>query len=199
MFEEEDIMVIARNALFGENDERAFNGFMSIEKVDFLPIIKDSLVARPRTEMENDPTYKQVIPYTVFSHDGKLFLYRRTKNSGEARLHDKYSIGVGGHMNPAEGDVIIAGMEREFHEELIYNDEYEYEIVGFINDDSDDVGKVHFGVVFLVRGKTPDIEVAEKDKLEGGLVTLDEVEGKRSLLEKWSSFTLDGIKDIIIQ
>ncbi len=196
MFEKEDILVIPRRKLFGECDEMAFEGFMKADE-SMLKRIKEGLIAMPREKMEHDPSYKQVIPYTVFTCEGKVFLYKRTKNSGEARLHEKYSIGIGGHMNPAEGDPLVEGMKREFHEELVYNGDYDYEIVGFLNDDSDDVGKVHFGVVFLVRGKSPAIEIAEKDKLEGGLETIEEVEKKKEFMEKWSQFTLDNIKDMI--
>lgn len=194
----EQILVVSRKKLFGENDERAFTGFKAIEDADFTKIIKDNLIDMPRDEMENNPRYKQVIPYCVFVHDKRIFLYKRTPASGEPRLHDKYSIGVGGHMNPVEGDALIKGMRREFHEELSYDDDYSYKVIGFVNADETSVDKVHFAVIFMIEGKTPDIEVAEKDKLVGGLKDMGEVEEKIDLLENWSIYAFENIRERLV-
>ncbi len=191
---DEQIIVVPRKDLFGENDEKAFNGFVPVENVDFIPTINESMIVKPRNEVENNPNFKQIIPYSIFEHDGKIFLYKRTKGGGETRLHEKFSIGIGGHINPVEGDHLIEGMKREFHEELDYKDYYDYEIVGFINNDDTDVNKVHFGVVFMLKGSTPNIEVAEKDKLVGSLETMDIVEEKKELMEDWSAYVFDNIK-----
>src|SRR4030042_1667445 len=53
-----------------------------------------------REAAEKDPILKQIIPYGVIrSMEGKVLTYRRTKSSGEGRLHNKASIGIGGHIN----------------------------------------------------------------------------------------------------
>ncbi len=191
---DEQIMVVPRKDIFGEDDEKAFNGFVPIEEMDFIPMIKKSMISKSRKDMESDPGFKQIIPYSVFEHNGRIFLYKRTKAGGESRLHERYSIGISGHINPTDGDYLIEGMKREFHEELHYNDYYNYEIIGFINNDKNSVGKVHFGVVFMLKGSTPDIEVAEKDKIIGSLETMDIIEEKKDLMEDWSSYILGDIK-----
>ncbi|MBN2101248.1 MAG: DNA mismatch repair protein MutT [Candidatus Aenigmarchaeota archaeon] len=195
---DEQIMVVPRKKLFGDNDEKAFSGFVPKEKTDFIHVIKKSMVSRPRKDMETNPEFKQIIPYSIFEHGGKIFIYKRAKGGGEARLHEKYSIGIGGHINHLEGDNLIEGMKREFHEELEYKDDYNYEIIGFINSDETPVDKVHFGVVFMLNGKTPDIKVAERDKLIGGLESIGNIEEKRELMENWSAYVFDNIKSRMI-
>ena len=191
---DEQIMVVPRKGLFGENEERAFDGFISIVDADFVPIINKSMIIKSRKDMENDSGFKQIIPYSVFEHDGKIFIYKRTKDGNESRLHEKYSIGIGGHINPVEGDRLTEGMKREFHEEIKYHDDYSYEIIGFLNSDETSVDKVHFGVVFMIKGETADIEVAEKEKLEGRLENIDEIRKKKAYLENWSAYVFDIIE-----
>src|SRR4051794_38952355 len=72
---------------------------------------------RARDEAEQDPSWKQVIPYVVLRDGERLFLMRRTRAGGDARLHDRYSIGVGGHINPQDEDV-AGGLLREWSEEI---------------------------------------------------------------------------------
>ena len=55
----------------------------------------------------------------------------------DARLHDRYSIGVGGHLNPGDGGV-LGGLRREWHEELVADFEPAFRLVGLLNDDTTD-------------------------------------------------------------
>ena len=93
----------------------------------------------------------------------------RTDAGGDARLHGKASIGVGGHLNPVDDgeDALMAGLRREWHEELETDWEPEFELVGLLNDDSNPVGAVHLGVVFVVEAAGRPVRVREHDKLVG--------------------------------
>ena len=98
--------------------------------------------------MEVDPSFKQVIPYLVLRDGERYFLMRRTRAGVDARLHDRYSIGVGGHLNPGDGGV-LGGLRREWHEELVADFEPAFRLVGLLNDDTTEVGAVHLGAVYV--------------------------------------------------
>lgn len=122
-------------------------------------LILDKILAPGKTEYidrvaaEVDPTWKQLIPYCVFRHRDDVFVYRRTGASGDSRLHNRYSVGVGGHINPADGDAGANAYEaafwRELDEELRLKQRHFNEVVGLLYDPTDEVGQVHFGVVHL--------------------------------------------------
>ncbi len=145
-----------------------------------------SYVERPRAE--DDPSLKQLIPYVVI-RDGELtFLMERTTAGGDARLHAKASIGVGGHLNPVDlgADPIEAGLRREWSEELIAPWEPDVRLVGFLNDDSNAVGAVHLGIVFTVQAAGRPVAIRETAKLTGRFVTMNGLRGAWDRLETWS-------------
>jgi predicted NUDIX family phosphoesterase len=151
-----------------------------------------------RSAAEDDPSFKQIIPYVVVSDADRVFLMERTDAGGDARLHRKASIGVGGHLNPVDrgADPLIAGLQREWSEEVRADWTPEFELIGFLNDDRNPVGAVHLGVVFRVvpRG---EIEVLEADKLSGRMAPHREVGAAWERLETWSQLVageLLGIK-----
>ena len=141
-----------------------------------------------RTAAEDDPTHKQLIPYVVVQDDASVFLMQRTDAGGDARLHGKASIGVGGHLNPVdEGeDALIAGLHREWAEELEADWEPEFRLIGLLNDDSNPVGAVHLGVVFAVQADGRPVDVRERDKLTGAFADANEVASAWDRLESWS-------------
>ncbi len=102
---------------------------------------------RPRGDAEHDPDWKQVIPYLLMRDGERLFLMQRTGAGGDARLHDLWSLGIGGHLNPEDGDV-LDGLRREFHEEMVADWDPQPRLIGVLNDDDVLVGQVHVGVVF---------------------------------------------------
>jgi len=120
------------------------------------PLLLNSLRYIPRPEAEANPKFKQLIPYTVITSESlknTFFVYKRTKKGGESRLHDRYSIGVGGHINPCDGEPSSAyenAFLRELKEEISLSGDFTQEVKGVIYDDSNEVGKVHFGVVYMV-------------------------------------------------
>lgn len=109
---------------------------------------------RDREEAEQNPEYKQLIPYTVIRAGVHFLRYQRTKKGGESRLHNLWSVGVGGHINPQDGqggvEAYHAAFQRELLEEISLTTNFTERIIGVLNDDSNSVGQVHFGVIHLV-------------------------------------------------
>src|SRR4029079_17826716 len=126
-----------------------------------------------RPVAEESPAFKQLIPYVVVRDGERTFLMERTDAGGDARLHGKASIGVGGHLNPVDegDDPLTDGLRREWAEELVAEWEPEFRLIGLLNDDSNPVGSVHLGVVFEVDAAGRPVEVREHDKLTGRFAT----------------------------
>jgi predicted NUDIX family phosphoesterase len=144
---------------------------------------------------EGDPANKQLIPYVVVRDGGSVFLMQRTDAGGDARLHGKASIGVGGHINPVDGedDQLMAGLRREWAEELETDWEPEFRLVGLLNDDTNPVGAVHLGVVFAVEADGRPVAVRERDKLTGRFVDPDAVAATWERLETWSQLVAEAL------
>jgi predicted NUDIX family phosphoesterase len=147
-----------------------------------------------RGDAEDDPTHKQVIPYLVLRDGHRWFLMRRTRAGGDARLHDLWSIGVGGHLNPGDGDV-EGGLRREWAEEVIADFEPDFQVVGLLNDDTTPVGAVHLGVVFVADAGGRAVTIREVDKLTGAFATTDDVAAVRDAMETWSRLVFDALTE----
>jgi predicted NUDIX family phosphoesterase len=157
-----------------------------------------------RRRAEEDSTFKQIIPYCVVRHKEDVLLLRRLKTQGEKRLHNKLSIGVGGHINPVdvEGDLLELGCEREMAEEIAIGGRYRKRVVGFINDDATAVGSVHFGVVYRVDLEDRSVQVREAKMMEGSLTPIVEVRHLAATgaeFETWSSLVLSRIDDVLAE
>jgi len=141
-----------------------------------------------RPVAEESPEWKQLIPYVVVRDRGDVFLMERTDAGGDPRLHRKATIGVGGHINPVDegGDPLGDGLLREWAEELVAGWEPSFELVGFLNDDSNPVGSVHLGVVFVVEADGRPVAVRETHKLSGRFVSPAEVMAAGDRMETWS-------------
>lgn len=148
-----------------------------------------------RAAAETDPTFKQLIPYVVVRDRDAVFLMHRTDAGGDRRLHGKASIGVGGHLNPVdEGeDALLAGLRREWDEELDAPWEPSFRLVGLLNDDSNPVGAVHLGVVFSVDADGGPVRVREDDKLVGSFADRDAVVASWGRLETWSRLVASSL------
>src|SRR5690349_8317438 len=123
-----------------------WRGVVERPMAPYLAALKSHGSFRPRPEAENDADWKQVIPYVVVLDDERIFLMRRTRAGGDERLHDRYSIGVGGHINPEDADV-AGGLNREWSEEIEANFTPDFRPLGVLNDDGNSVGAVHLGLV----------------------------------------------------
>ena len=171
----------------------------------------DATVAREgffveRAYAERTPALKQIIPYSLVVCGERIFLTKRMKSGGESRLHEKYSIGIGGHINPEDvdgaaspRDPIERGTRREVGEELSVRGPFNIRRVGLINDDSNAVGAVHVGVVQIIHCAGP-VEIREREQLEGRLVGSDEL---RTLLasgadiETWSQLLIPHLDELL--
>ena len=150
-------------------------------------------VERPLAE--EDPGRKQLIPYVVVRDGERVFLMERSDAGGDRRLHGKASIGVGGHLNPVDHgeDALMAGLRREWDEELVADWSPEFRLVGLLNDDSNPVGAVHLGVVFAVEAAGRAVEVREREKLSGSFVAPGAVRAAWDRLETWSQLVAGAI------
>ena len=185
-----------------------FQGF-SAEVDRYLPTILDpkNNSFMPRANAETNPGFKQVIPYVVIT-DGKSILhYVRGKKAGEQRLVAKGSIGIGGHINQEDESLFGVGsfgvqnfkdaVKREVCEELSFQGEFDARPVGLINDDSTEVGQVHFGVVHVLF-RTPDqVKKNEQVITQVEFVPIEELKAKREQMETWSQICLDNLGVIL--
>jgi predicted NUDIX family phosphoesterase len=158
---------------------------------------------RPRSDMETDPSFKQLIPYVILTARnaaGELlvFQYTRGKGQGESRLHSKRSIGIGGHIcaDDRGSDAIVPydeGMRRELNEEVSINSRYRQRRVGLINDDQTAVGSVHLGIVHVFELEQASVEPCEPDLLDCRFVALDELLENLEHFETWSQYCMQAL------
>jgi predicted NUDIX family phosphoesterase len=185
------VYVVPRDALLGGG---AWHGVRTTETDEFLAVVAAHGRFEPRRAMEGDPSFKQIIPYLVL-RDGELyFLMRRTRAGGDARLHDAWSIGVGGHVNPGDGD-LAGGLLREWTEELVAGFVPEFRLVGLLNDDTTDVGRVHLGAVYLADAAGKPVAIRETNKLTGAFATAAQVGEVADRLETWSRLAFEFVED----
>lgn len=191
----EQVLVIP-TAVFHEIGH--FQGFCG--DVDrYLEVILDPIHAsyRPRPEMEQDPSFKQLIPYCIFQCDGQVFSYRRGTAQGEARLHAKRSVGVGGHVSTldldGEGTPYIEGMKREIEEEVFLQANWTERCVGLINDDESEVGKVHLGIVHVFDLDSTKVTPREKSMIDSGFASPAQLVSELDEFETWSQICLKSL------
>jgi len=158
----------------------------------------------PRVQAENDPTYKQIIPYVLLAFESKVLCYVRGKKAGEQRLVAKGSIGIGGHMNETDESLFAwdeqasrAGVEREVNEEIKIDTEFQDRIVALLNDDTTEVGRVHLGIVHVF-----DLAEQKVEKREAMITNLTflakaELMARRESLESWSQICLDSLDRLL--
>jgi predicted NUDIX family phosphoesterase len=193
---DEQVLVV-RRSLFDQLG--SFQGFCA-DAQRYLDVFlkKENNFFAPRSSAETDPSLKQIIPYAVFTHQGRILRYVRGGKSGEKRLVAKASIGIGGHINDAdEGlfafneDAYRIAVEREINEELKLGGTFTDRVVGLINDDSNEVGQVHLGVVHLVELESDEVEPGEAAIAKLEFVTLETLIAESENLETWSQIVLD--------
>jgi predicted NUDIX family phosphoesterase len=205
----EFVFVAPREALFPACYPQGFQRFGSAAEAEaFLARVRELGFFVERERAERTPAWKQIIPYCVVVHDERILLMKRRAKGGEARLHGKLSIGVGGHINPvddpsgdARTDLVLAAARREIEEELEVRGEFELALFGYLNDDSNPVGAVHLGLVFAANPSTP-VHIREQDVLEGRMVTPGELRDLQSglvrgeSLETWSSILIPHLDEL---
>lgn len=170
-----------------------------------LPFHSDDIFIGPRNVLEYDINFKHIIPYVLIEQDGKYLSYQRTSKSGESRLHGSHSIGFGGHVDI--GDVvtqysfqeinfletIFKSAKREITEELSINFSTDvldpkFQIYGFLNDDSNEVGLVHFGIVLKLSIKSGISVTSPEHQIDlKGFKSIEELFTSIKDYENWSS------------
>jgi predicted NUDIX family phosphoesterase len=183
-----------------------FQGFTA-EVDKYLPALLEGgdLGYRPRSQMEQDPNFKQLIPYVLFRFQDPhgevhLFQYTRGGGQGEKRLHAKRSVGVGGHISSDDAskqmthhDVYREGMLRELTEEVIIETQYREQCVGLINDDETPVGQVHLGVVHLCEVVNSSVRPREEDILDAGFRPVSQILAEIDRCETWSQIVVKAL------
>ena len=201
---DENVLVFARSTF---EQLGIFQGFSpAVDR--YLPAILDpkNNSFMPRAKAETDPNYKQVIPYVVIT-DGKSILhYVRGKKAGEQRLVAKGSVGIGGHINDEDHTLFAFGLQafqdavkREVCEELSIQGEFHARPVGLINDDSTEVGQVHFGVVHVLRCQPGQVQKKEQVITQVEFLPIQELKARREQMETWSQLCLDNIDALLRQ
>ena len=199
---DENILVIKRSL---------FDQLGSFQGLQFEPRkYLDAILSRgnnfflPRAKAEKDPTHKQIIPYVLLTHEDKVLHYIRGKKAGEQRLVAKGSIGIGGHMNETDESLFAldeaayrAGVEREVGEEIRIDTKFDDCIVALLNDDSNEVGQVHLGVVHVFKLAEPKVEKREAMITNIAFLGKEELLARRDSLETWSQICLDSLDRLL--
>ena len=199
----ENVLVI-RRSLFDQLGSFQGLNFESHKYLDAF-LSRGNNFFRPRAEAENNPAYKQIIPYALIAFGNSVVYYVRGKKAGEQRLVAKGSIGIGGHMN--EGDESLfaldeqayrVGVEREVNEEIKIDTQFDDRIVALLNDDTTDVGRVHLGVVHVFKLAEPKVEKREAMITGLTFLTKEELVARRESLETWSQICVDSLDQLLL-
>jgi predicted NUDIX family phosphoesterase len=203
MAQDEQVLVVERGVVedVGIFHGLAFDVQRYIDKL-FVPGVPRFM---PRSVVETDPSFKQLIPYVIMSFEGKFLNYVRGKRAGETRLVAKRSIGIGGHINPIDADDsplfayhfdnYLAAVQREVAEEVTVEAGHTDRIVALLNDDSNEVGQVHLGVVHHWKLDSDKVTRKEQMITQMTFMTPGELEEVKDSLETWSQLCLPLLGD----
>ncbi|MFO7575725.1 MAG: hypothetical protein R6W67_11280 [Bacteroidales bacterium] len=166
---------------------------------DVLNRIVQHGLFRRRSNLEEDPFFKQIIPYAIISNRESFYLFKRTSGQTEKRLHNKLHLGVGGHMNPGasnepDAEYLINELKRELFEEIkLLNGCFieDIEFIGFINDDSISVSSVHLGLLYDIHVSTKDIVISETDKMTAVWIEKTDLVEYYGEMETWTKIAID--------
>ncbi|CAA9219971.1 MAG: hypothetical protein AVDCRST_MAG42-523 [uncultured Chthoniobacterales bacterium] len=199
---EENVLVV-RRSLFDQLG--SFHG-LNFEPERYLGALlsRGNNFFLPRSQAENDPTHKQIIPYALIAHEGRVLHYVRGKKAGEQRLVAKGSIGIGGHMNDTDESLFAwdenayrAGVAREVNEEIDIQTTFEDHIVALLNDDTTEVGQVHLGIVHVFHLAEPKVQKREAMITNLSFLTREELIERRDSLETWSQLCVDSLDQLL--
>jgi predicted NUDIX family phosphoesterase len=187
----ERVLVVPRSSLMA--GDPGWHGVTSKGLAGFEAIVAREGRFEDRATAEAERGWKQVIPYLVLRNGPAYFLMRRTRAGADPRLHDRWSIGIGGHLNLGDGD-LAGGLRREWREEIEADFEPAFELVGLLNDDSTEVGGVHVGAVYVAEAAGRPVAIRETDKLVGSFAEPDAIAAVRLDLETWSALVFDHLE-----
>jgi predicted NUDIX family phosphoesterase len=200
---EEHVLVVERKVF---EQVGLFNG-LAFDVERYLGKIFAPGVPRfiPRSQAEKDPSYKQLIPYVIMAHKGRYLSYVRGKRAGESRLMGLRSIGIGGHINPRDDmplfsdnfyEAYLSAVKREVAEEVSVETTHTDRIVALLNDESNDVGRVHLGIVHYWLLDAPNVSRREQMITQMDFKTIAELQQVRDTMETWSALCLSRLNKI---
>lgn len=203
MAQEEQILVIETKVL---EQIGVFQGLMfDVEnyiKQIFVPGVPRFML---RKEAEPDPAFKQLIPYVIMNHGDKYLSYVRGRRAGETRLVGNRSIGIGGHINPIDDmplfsndfyDTYLSAVKREVEEEVHIETNYTDSIVALLNDDSNEVGSVHLGIVHYWQLDESNVSKKEQMITQMSFMSAGELHENRDAMETWSGLCVDNLDEM---
>jgi predicted NUDIX family phosphoesterase len=157
-----------------------------------------------RNQVEKDPSYKQLIPYVIMSCQGRYLNYVRGSRAGEKRLVGNRSIGIGGHINPVDDmsllgirETYLEAVSREVAEEVNVETKHSDRISALLNDDSNEVGQVHLGIVHHWKLSEPKVSKNEQMITQMSFMTMEELQAVKDTMETWSQLCLDGLAEMV--
>ena len=161
-----------------------------------IALANQSRTFLPRSEVEQDESVKQIIPYVCIRSGESYVLLQRTNKQSEARLHNKYSLGIGGHINDIEetsgtADLVYAGLLRELTEEIHVPPGWQLEVLGAIYDATTEVGRVHLGIAYELQTASREFQLNEPELMSGKWVAVSELASYRERMETWSQILFD--------
>lgn len=199
----EEMILVVRRQLFDELG--AFQG-LNFEVERYLPMLlarENNLFIR-RADAEQDPSFKQLIPYVLLVHQGRVLRYIRGKKAGEQRLVSKASIGIGGHMNDTDEnlfawdlDAYHEGVMREVREELHVETGFKNRVVALLNDDETEVGRVHLGIIHVFELETDAVSKREAMITNLEFLSPDQLQAEKETLETWSQICLADLPTLL--
>jgi predicted NUDIX family phosphoesterase len=203
MVKEEQILVVERKVL---EDVGIFQG-LQFDVDKYIRKLFVSGVPRfmPRAQVEKDPSFKQLIPYVIMAHNSKYLTYVRGSRAGESRLVAKRSIGIGGHINPVDDmplfnasfyETYLAAVDREVAEEVSVETTHAGCIVALLNDESNEVGSVHLGIVHYWDLVEPKVARREQMITQIAFMTPAELQQVQDTMETWSQLCLSGLDEM---
>ena len=200
-----EALVVPRNILF---EKKHFTGFLPLDSSDFISVILRSFQYAPRGDvLEHDASLKQIIPYVfiVNPRTKKVFAYRRANNEeySEVRLRDRWSYGVGGHIEREDSkNPIEEAMMRELQEEVVMKQYPQPRIVGYVNwDEEGKVEHYHFGVVAIAETDEEEIAMGDGEIAEGKFMDVAEFEAlladPKNAFDKWTQLCWPFVRDYL--
>ena len=190
---QEHILVVPRSTLF--QTIAPWHGIDSTHIEDTLACIIQHQESMIRSKAETDTNYKQIISYMVFTANSKIFVMQRKSKANEQQLANKLSIGIGGHMTQQDiqGQTLFDWVSREFEEEVDFAGNMQMRTIGFLNDDSNEVGQRHLGLVILLKGEHEQIKIKGDEHKSGNLMDMHECFEKLDQFESWSQIILQAL------
>lgn len=188
---EENVLVVPADSI----EQHLASSFDPASAQAIIDVANRTRLFRPRSEVEQDEAVKQIIPYVCIRCIDSYVLLQRTSKQSEARLHNKFSLGIGGHINDAEKsapDLVDAGLQRELTEEISLTSGYKLTPLGIIYDASTPVGRVHLGVVYELEACNQTFTLNEPDLMSARWVSIEELRTFRDRMETWSQILFDS-------